>query len=199
MDQEQFTRNFRRECDGSFFRDNVRNIISDKLFVNNLIQRFDLTDQIKEETRKIVPTLVENKLNHFAVHHLPTLVNNQLAIQLPYYLDNNDKMQRILQKHSEVLELKLDSKAREIMTKVVNEPKFNQLSNLHFSEMDRKFDHKMTEYDHRFNEKLKMVDNLDQRLTKIDDEIKEIDDGLLVTSMISITALGFSLFQYFNK
>lgn len=44
------------------------------------------------------------------------------------------------------------------MTKIVNEPKFNQLSNLHFSEIDRKFDNKVLEYNQKVEEKLKTVD-----------------------------------------
>lgn len=87
-ESEQFKIKFQRECERDFFRDRIKAVVSDQIFANNLIQRFSFTDRIREEikdnisyeTNKIVTPMIENKLNHFALHHLPALVSNQLSV-----------------------------------------------------------------------------------------------------------------------
>lgn len=155
-EQEQFTNKFRRECETDYFRSKVGSVISDQLFVNNLLNRINLP----AETKKVVTPLIEKKFDRFATRHLPNLVSNQIAIQLPYFLNSNPQMQEILHKHRSDLEQKLESKSREIMDKVVEEEKYQTLSNLHFKKIDERFDSKLGIYDKQVKSTLKGVGSL---------------------------------------
>lgn len=114
-------------------------------------------------------------------------------------------MKEILDKHSLNLESKLKISANEIMTKMVNEPKYHEISNLHFAEIDRKAENNINEQPNNIRSsfikkisKLKFVSAENKSLCKRTDHLENatiIDKVLLILMMVSVTGIGLWLYN----
>lgn len=213
MDSEKFKRKFQTQCDTTHFRDRVRGIVRDETFFKDLIRDLNSHHQISNqvdselkaklpgEVNRVATPLVESRMNAFALYTLPQLVNTQISS----HLDNSRQMGDILAKHSSNLELKLEAKSNEVMTKVVNEPKFNTLSNLHFQEVDRKNDAKTKEmelnlnkrFDNEIRPSLNQVSLLQTKLNNLESSHNFWVNSLIVLS-VSILA-GSCGWYYMNN
>lgn len=202
MDSEKFRRKFRDQCQTPQFRTEVKSIIRDETFFKDLVR--DLTShqqvasQVNEELKIKLPSevervatpIVESKLNLFTYHKLPQLT----ALQINSQLSNHVQMNNMFSQHSANLEAKLEAKSNEVMTKVVNEPKYHTLSNLHFVEITRKNDSKMsdieTNLNRRFDNEIRPSIN-EFKILQTKFNYLERRHDFIITGCIILAIMGF--------
>jgi hypothetical protein len=194
---DSFANKFRDQLQSHAFRSTVKDIIKDETVVKDLVKdltnlnrlSFHVNEELKSklpnEVKRIANPLVDRKLEKFTSKSLPYLVNNQLTYQIPIFLNNQPQMKAIIDKQTNDLEQKLTVTANNIMTKVVNEPKFNTLSTLHFKEIDRKNDEKMTIIENKLSNDVKSNKNEIEVLNNRHNEFANAFNGLLALTMFN--------------
>lgn len=137
-------------CQGVNFKSYVRQAINDELFWRDVIARLNLTDaidakltsklpgQVKSELERILPDMLQTRLNQYMLQHFSAQVAKEINTQMPGYLGNNHQMQQILEAHKTTLNQQLEAAAREILNRVVNEEQYHVTTNAHLAAIDQK-------------------------------------------------------------
>ncbi len=213
MDSEKFRKKFRDQCQTPQFKSEIKSIVRDESFFKDLVRdlnsHYQVSNQVDKELKmklsdeinRVATPLVESKMYAFSLYTLPQLVTTQITS----HLDNSRQMGDILTKHSSNLELKLEAKANEVMTKVVNEPKFNTLSNLHFQEIDRKNATKSKEIELNLNKRfdteirpsINEVGMMQIRLNKLENSHNFWVNSLVVLSLSTLA--GYAGWYYMKN
>lgn len=191
-------------CEREKFKNYVKAVINDDYYKEVLLRsniislvekELDIKiPKIKTKINKLVPNLVELKLNTFSQQQLPNLVLKEVCNQIPNFLNNNNQMQQILTHHSNNLNNMLQESATQTLNKVVNEEQYHNITSLHMNSMQQKCDNKLYEIDINLNNKIGELYSLSkEQLTNNDNmfknqlekiknevsiELKELHDGL---------------------
>jgi len=136
------------------FKRYVRDIVSDKMFWNNLLNQMSMNASIDDRIRaqvpgmiaSSVPNMVRNEANGVVPHmvrnqmndQLPSLVADQLTRRLPdmirHYLNDSQTMIHILDEHSERLNKDLEKRARECIEKTIRDEYYHEINKQYFDE-----------------------------------------------------------------
>ena len=146
-------------CQTNDFEKYVKKVINDELFWRDLFQTFNIKPLVQNELNDKVPTLVKNEANkvikeltkdmnklvkdqldNYTQFQIPSHVSKALADQITGFLNNNTQMNQILIQQSNALNQQLYNSATDILTKLVNEEQYHQLTNLHISAINSKCD-----------------------------------------------------------
>jgi len=199
----------------SEFANSVRNVVNDELFWRDIFQKYDVNEKVRNETNKIlpdkvssevnklIPTLVNSQLENYSKYIVPSLVSKSMSEQINNYLDNNNSMNKILELHSCGLNSKLESKADELLTSIVNDEKHHILTNKHIDSSVKKYNEQLEiinndakknlrQNQENFNEELKnisekvtreisTVSNANNRMDASDKYIKDLENRLQTT------------------
>lgn len=167
-------------------------MIKTKCFINNVTFTHRIDSHVNDELRSKLP----HEVNKEVKQQLPNLLKQELDLSFNNYLDNHPRMTGILNEHSSKLEVSLKETANEVMTKVVNEEKYNKLSNLHFQEIDRKNDERVIKIKSEFEGDMIKIINRQNNIENNLSTLRGITLFLLVTS---IGFAGYSLNESINK
>lgn len=211
----KFKNQFQNECRSDEFKTTIKTIIDDRMFFQNLFQKYylagnindEIRSQLPRETNKIVTPIIESKLSTFTLTTLPQLVNNQLNVQLPAYLNNHSQMIDILNKHTTNLESKLTDASHKVMVSVVNDKKYNKLSDLHFNEIHRKSDIKLVDIQKQIDNQIVSIKSaVDKDMSDLKSSLNTIDQlhnkvnslqNTLIAGNVIITAIGIAGLGYY--
>lgn len=137
-------------CQTSAFRNYVRAVMNDDLFWRDMWQKFNFDSEIRSKIQNDVPIIVKNeiklrlpeqlksKLNEYFLTLFPTQINRELNNQIPVFFTNNYQLQQILEKHKQDIKLQLEETARNILEKIIAEPQYHILRDMHLKEIDAK-------------------------------------------------------------
>lgn len=181
-----FEDHFKHHCKTDYFRKSVTKIIRSENFMKDFITNVTFTSRIDSRVNDELRSKLPYEVNREIKQQLPNLLNQELDLSFGKYLDNHPRMIDILNDHSSKLENSLTETANEIMTKVVNEEKYNKLTDLHFKEIDRKNDERIVKIKSVFNDdlnKMKVTQN------RFDDDLAMLK-GWTVFLFLTTVVLG---------
>lgn len=192
MDSNEFKKRFNAQCQTDKFQSNIRSIIRHESFLKDLIHDLTFSVQVDKEIKSKLPSeidrvatpIVESKINSFIYHKLPGIVVTQITAQL----NNHNQIKDVVDKQTNNLKIELEATANNVMKKVVNEPKFNTLSKLHFEEIDQKNEIRIKNIE----------DNLSQKLKPMQDQLNYLEHRhkCLIMSYILLSLMGISGWFY---
>lgn len=220
------THEFITFCQGSDFKKYVRDAIDDRMFWNNIITNMNLNSTIeskisstvpkdvKNEVDRILPGLVETEFMKYSHNKLPKEVVKEVSTQMVLYLNNNYQMQQILETHKSNLNKILESSVREIMDRIMKDPKYQEVCDNHLriinqnadntiNEMQKRFDNEMNLMIKRFNNQFDTISNLQKKVTDLEKSTKNIEKEqrsnlkIITTAFSVIGILGISSFLAF--
>jgi hypothetical protein len=202
---DKFRSKFRNQLNSNEFQSAVTNIVRNENFVKDWFRAIgihhqvttEINNQLPGEITKVATPIVERQVNSFALFTLPQLVNNQITS----HLENSKVMSNILSKHTVQLENKLQATATDILTKVVNEPKFNTLSNMHFAAIDTKNNQKLQQFELNINKQFEDVVKPDINVLKnrIDMLEHREKSWQMTFYLATISACGYALYNYMQS
>ena len=192
-------------CKTTDFKTYVKNVINDELFWRELLQRYSITSTVQNEVKnelndklpsrvsheanRIVNKMVdeqnkklEDKLNNYTQFQIPSHVSKSLQDQISGFLNNNVQMTQILSHHSNSLNTQLYNSATSILTGLVNEDQYHQVTTAHLSAMNVRFDQNMQIVNLNSTNQLQQNDvvfkNQLSSITKqVDDKLSAISDA----------------------
>jgi len=182
-------------CKTTDFKTSVQKAIDDKLFWHDLLQRYSIENmvqnelntkipqQVKSEANKVVKDLVKDQnqlvkdqLENYTKFQIPSHVAKALSEQIANFLNNNVQMNQILSQHSVGLNQQLYNSATDILTKVVNEDQFHQVTNLHISAANTRFDEALIKQNSDANKQFALQDKTFS--SKLSDMQKQVNSEI---------------------
>lgn len=194
LDHHEFEKMFRYQCETTRFRQEIKYLISEQtnFWQINEMVRIAISKEMPQQTDNIVIPRVIGKLNKFVIEDLPDLTNKQLKI----HVNNDSKMKEILEKNRAELTAELITVANQIMTKVVNEPQYHELSKLHFSEIDKKMGKKFDDFNRKIDDKLLNslhdLNRLSAKMVKLERTNQHLIIAIVLLSITFATSLYLS-------
>lgn len=193
-------------CKKDLFKSYVKKAINDELFWRDFLNKYDLNEKIdirlneklndklpsrvKSQVEKIVPDLIEKEILKYINNQFLTQITREINLQIPAYLNNHQKMNEILLLHSNKLNSQLENSARNIMEKVVNDPSYNELINIHLQNTNNKCDEIIDNITKNTDQRLKkQINNFALDLDQIKEKIN-IDLFKLKTSLENVNILN---------
>lgn len=173
-------------CKTQDFKTYVRSAINDEMFWRDLFQKYNvqsavrdelnniLPGKVKSEADKIVRKQVKEQLDNYTQFQIPCHVAKGLSEQITGFLNNNVQMNQIVVQHSQELNQQLYDNASQILSKVVNEEQYHEVTNLHISVMKQKYDNKLKSIEDSAQRQLNRQDlYFGQKLTSIENQVNE--------------------------
>ena len=194
-------------CKTTDFKTSVKDAIDDKLFWRDLFERYSVVStvhnelnskvppMVKSETNKIIKELtrdqtklVNDQLENYTKFQIPSHVAKALTDQITSFLNNNVQMNQILSQHSVSLNQQLYNSASDTLTKVANEDQYHQVTNLHISAANLRFNEALIKqnsdannqfaaqdktFSNKVNEMQKQVNSEIQTLTTANEKIRD--------------------------
>lgn len=188
-------------CKGPNFKTYVRQAINDELFWREWMNKVNLSkeidmriesevpDQVKKHVKKIVPQLVEETMNSHYSSKFPNMVNKELEIQIPRYLDNSYKMGKIMDNHKEMLTNQLDTHTHQVLDRIVNDPSHQIIANAHIKAIDEKGKQKIDEISFNAKHQLCTHDTafnkqLENMKLQVNNDLNNLSNSLAETSKL---------------
>jgi len=194
-------------CKTTDFKTYVKNAIDDKLFWHDLFQRYSVESTVHNELNNKVPSMVKSEANkaikeltkdqtklvndqleNYTKFQIPSHVSKALSDQITSFLNNNVQINQILSQHSISLNQQLYNSASDTLAKVANEDQYHQVTNLHISAANLRFDEALVKqnsdankqfalqdktFSNKINEMQKQVNSEIQTLTNANDKIRD--------------------------
>lgn len=184
--------------DSNTIRNIVNEVVSDQLFLRNIIQQLSLENcvqkelglklpshvqRIKDKVKTYVHEITNTKLTDFQRDTIPSQVAKELTNQITAFLNNNTQMNQIIDYHTTQLNKVLTDTASRTLAELVNEPQYHLTTNAHLNAMDTKCDLKILEIQSVLNQQLtNNYQFFNEQLTSLkntnDRELKELKDTL---------------------
>lgn len=192
----------------SILRDDVKSILRDELFWRDILNKLQIDAQVltslrlqlPREIESLLPSLLRTQLDSV----LPNSVRQQIEFQMPLYLQNNSSFQNILNTHSQRLNTELETKATNILDKLVKDDKYNEITKAHLKSITNKSDdvfkniesRSQTQYDvmnNKVNTAIEKIQNLyKQDIAKLQDEVKSCNRTINVISFTLVSSVVIS-------
>jgi hypothetical protein len=156
---DEYLWNFARK---ESYKQYIRGVVQDEVFMQTMRSRFfdqlNLNTTIKNEALSIVPQLTTNHLHAVLGGMVSEKISHSLPTFLNGYLNNNQQMQSILDRHSKQLQRTLNLEADKILEHAnqlqrtlnleadkiletkVRDPKYHTVNKLYFQAFEEKSD-----------------------------------------------------------
>jgi uncharacterized protein (DUF2267 family) len=121
------------------FRARVRTIVGEDEYLKTLISSLRIELRIRDEVEsKMKETKegldrLEQRVKDEIGRTIRDRVAGQISQQLPAYLDQNATMQGLLNGHKDRMEATLETKAREILKRIVEDPNYHEVNQAYFA------------------------------------------------------------------
>ncbi|XWV25624.1 putative ORFan [Tupanvirus deep ocean] len=171
-------------CQGNSFKNYVRQAINDEMFWRDLFTNMNLNnnidnrltsklpDQVKRELERILPDMMRTRYLDYIVNQFPNQVAKEINNQFPSYLNNNYQMQQILDTHKSSLKQQLESTVRDILDRISNDPKYQEVVQAHLQAIDYNGTQKIKEISDNADSQLKNIRNdFNQELYRMKNEV----------------------------
>ena len=138
MSQQQLTNDAFAFLNSDGFRARVRTIVGEDECLKSLISSLRIEIRIRDEVEsKMKETKdgldrLEQRVKDEIGRTIRDRVAGQIAQQLPAYLDQNTTMQGLLNGHKDRMEATLETKAREILKRIVEDPNYHTVNQAYF-------------------------------------------------------------------
>lgn len=198
-------------CQGTNFKTYVRQAINDELFWRDWISKLNLSEtienklnsklpsQVRDQVEKIIPTIIETKIMNYIIQNFPSQVAREIQTQMPVFLNNNYQMQEILKKHKDELKDELETKTREILNRVVNDPNYHEVTSYHLAAIDAKGGDKIQEIDNKASDQRRTNQHVfDEQLAKMQTKVNN-DLGNLKNSLDEVKTLKYTITNMQDK
>jgi hypothetical protein len=173
----------------------VKQVINDEFFWRDLVARLNLSNiisselsttlpnYVKNEVERILPSMIETKFLHYVIEKLPGHVGKEISAQMPSYLNNNTQMQQLFEHHKSSLRLQLESTVKEILDRLVNDPKYQEITNFHLAAINSRSDEKINEISRyaetqRKQQQFKFEQELHQMKLLVNQDMSELKNSL---------------------
>ncbi len=175
-------------CQSNSFKRYVRQAINDEIFWRDLLNNINinnnidnrltskLPDQVRHQLECMLPNMMEARYLNYIINRFPNQVSKEISNQLPVYLNNNYQMQQILDAHKISLKEKLELTVREILDKISNDPKYQEVVNSHLSAIDHNAEQKLDEITSNANTQLTNIQTFFDNQMKV--MKKRVDENL---------------------
>ena len=200
-------------CKTPDFTEQVRNAINNEMFWRDILQRYSVSDLVKQELNSTIPqkvrdeariivgSMVQTQLDNYSKINLPAHVSEALSKQLSGFLNDSSRMNQILSEHSNKLNQELASSAATTLARVANEEQYHEVTRAHLGAMTDRFNTVMKDIQTKHTDQLNSQDRLfQQKLESIQkqvtDEIKDLKTAntKLLEQERTITDLQTNLF-----
>ncbi|XWV26962.1 hypothetical protein QJ857_gp0087 [Tupanvirus soda lake] len=182
-------------CQGSSFKNYVRQAINDEMFWRDLFTNMNLNnnidnrlvtkipDHVKRELERILPEMMRTRYLDYIVNQFPGQVSKEINNQIPNYLNNNYQMQQILDTHKSSLKQQLESTVRDILDRISNDPKYQEVVEAHLQTIDNNGTQKIKEISNNAYAQLKSIrsdfnQELDRMKNEVDTNMSELSSQL---------------------
>ncbi len=167
-------------------RNTVRDQLMDKYYIKSIVS---------DKLNKDLPDLIGSRVDQLVPGHVSSEINKQL----PNFLENSRQMQDILQRHSQNLNQKLESSARDTLIHIVDEDQYHQVNEIYFNAFRNRGDtevNKMwTKCNHKletFEQEIKNFHQHQDRTKKLVIENEKLKDKFNILAWIT-AGLGIGL------
>lgn len=181
-------------CKDDDFKTYVRQAISNEMFWRDLLTKLNLSNEIRTELNTQVPNLVRTELDRtmpnlvksriieYLNDNLEKMIAKEMKSQLISYLENSPQMQKILTDHIRDITNILETKVREILAQIIDDPQYHVITSVHLQKMENKcevqIDNALKKLDSRADEsdkKMKqIISALQEKLNKLDNTASEV-------------------------
>ena len=124
---------------------------------NKLVQE----QRIKDMIGRCVPNMVDSRLNNVLPGMVDSSVSNKLFQQLtrvlPGYLRDSVSMKEVLQNHSDSLNERLESSAKNHLERIVNEKKYHTVNARYFDAFKQRGDQAITTMEAQHGQNLRSM------------------------------------------
>lgn len=146
------------------------------------------------ETKNAIPDIANRYINDYVSNNLPAHVYEQLDKQFINYINNNQSMQRILHDHMNQLNISLQNTTTQILTELVSNPAYHEVTTLHLKALDIQFMDRMNyldnltlqqqnKHDTTFNMTIKnCIETFQNSFTDLE---KKVTDGIAITEQFN--------------
>jgi len=172
-----FDNSFVTFCQKKTFKQLVRDAINEENYWRDMLHKCNVTtmvdDRLKSElprkvehhVNNLVPSVVQNQFrqlsNYYTTYDLPSLVQKLINEKMPVYLNDNNRMQTLLNEHKEKLNLQLVQTASETLARLVDEPQYHAVQKAHLHAIDSHVDLKIRDTDQLIG---KMLSSNEQKI-----------------------------------
>jgi hypothetical protein len=197
-DYYSFNDNLSSFCQSNKFKKYVKQAVNDEIFWRDLLNNININNNIdnrlnsmlpcniRNQLEFILPKMMETKYLEYIVNKFPNQIAKEIDIQIPIYLNNNHQMQQILNAHKNYLKQELEEIVKEILDRISNDPKHQQIINSHLDAINcnakRKLDviasnANIQLFDSKQNfdqEMIRMKNSFDQNLSDLTDQLEKV-------------------------
>ncbi len=169
---------FNRWCEREHFRTHIRGIvrtmINDELHWMKIFDIDSIRKQVKSEVKTLEPKILSVADNYLKMH-VPKLVTEQMLSQMPTFLRQSAEMRDVLEHHRSYVERSLETKARDILNNIVNDPQYHTINKALYES----FENRQCDAITLFNTKSSTVINetkcrIDKETTDLRDQLNEV-------------------------
>ncbi|AYV85613.1 MAG: hypothetical protein Satyrvirus26_2 [Satyrvirus sp.] len=132
-----------------------------------------LPAQVRLQIEKNLPDMLATKFMHFITYELQPHVSKELAS----YINNNIQINLLFELHKKSLQQKLEEAVKDILDRLVADPKYHEITNAHLNAIDIKANEQLSKSWQQFkNELANMKLNVDNELTSLKDSLQRVEN-----------------------
>lgn len=122
----------------------------------------------------MLPRMMEERYLYHFVDKISSQITEEISRQIPLYLKNNYQMQQILDTHTFSLKKQLDGTVKEILDKISNDPKYQEVINSHLAVIKHNSEKKLDEITSNANAQSVSIQTFfDQQLKQLETQFNQ--------------------------
>lgn len=194
------------------FRGRVKAIVSENEYWREIVKSFQIEQRVREEvdrqlqSAKSTLSTLGSRISDDIQRNLPGQVAQQIMQQMPGYLNDNATMKGLLSQHEAHIKEQLETKARDILKGIVEDPNYHVINQVYFdafrsqgdaaiSQLQQKAHTVQSNLEGRVDERLRTITELQIRMANLENQNWWQTVGLISLTVAS-SVFGF---LYLNK